>query len=79
MSITCLSCDDTNLYAKKMCNRCYMRDLRIRNNEKHKHKDITISRLKSHIKELERIIECQKSDLKKYQTYKKEALDQIWA
>lgn len=78
MSATCLCCDSTKIYAKKMCNRCYVKDLRQRNKEKNKYRDMTISRLKQQIKELERIILCQKSELKKFQTYRKEALAQIW-
>lgn len=78
MSATCLCCNETKIYAKKMCNRCYVKDLRQRNKEKNKYRDMTISRLKQQIKELERIILCQKSELKKFQTYRKEALAQIW-
>ena len=78
MSAMCICCDSTKIYAKKMCNRCYVKDLRQRNNEKNKYRDMTISRLKEQIKELERIILCQKSELKKFQTYRKEALAQIW-
>jgi len=47
-------------------------------NEKNKYNDLTISRLKEQVKELERIILCQKSELKKFQTYRKSALEQIW-
>ena len=78
MSAMCLCCDSTKIYAKKMCNKCYLRDLRQRNNDKSKYKDVTISRLKEQVKELERIILCQKTELKKFQTYRKEALAQIW-
>ena len=79
MSATkCICCNDSTIYAKKMCQRCYTRDLRQRNKEKNKYRDMTISRLKQQIKELERIILCQKSELKKFQTYRKEALAQIW-
>tara|TARA_Y100001937_G_scaffold9763_1_gene11994 strand:- start:2875 stop:3114 length:240 start_codon:yes stop_codon:yes gene_type:complete len=78
MSATCICCNETKIYAKKMCNRCYVKDLRQRNKEKNKYRDMTISRLKEQIKELERIILCQKSELKKFQTYRREALAQIW-
>jgi len=78
MSATCICCNETKIYAKKMCNKCYVKDLRQRNKEKNKYRDMTISRLKEQIKELERIILCQKSELKKFQTYRKEALAQIW-
>ena len=56
MSATCLCCDETKIYAKKMCNRCYVKDLRQRNKEKNEYRDMTISRLKEQVKELERII-----------------------
>ena len=78
MSATCICCNETKIYAKKMCNRCYTRDLRERNKEKNKHKDITISRLKKEIKELERIILGLNAELKEFQTYRREALEQIW-
>jgi hypothetical protein len=39
---------------------------------------MTISRLKEQVKELERIIMCQKTELKKFQTYRRKALEQIW-
>lgn len=79
MSATkCLCCDETKICAKKMCQRCYTRDLRERNNDRSKYKDLTISRLKEEIKELQRVVMCQKTELKKFETYRKEALAQIW-
>jgi hypothetical protein len=52
--------------------------LRQRNKQKNEYRDVTISRLKEQVKELERIVMCQKTELKKFQTYRKEALAQIW-
>jgi len=79
MSATkCICCNESKICAKKMCQRCYTKDLRQRKNEKNKYNDLTISRLKEQVKELERIILCQKTELKKFQTYRKSALEQIW-